>query len=311
MSLGEVWLWLALVLLVVVVLVAAMVMDTVPKCKVLALYFVSDVSELEYFDREVVNKLMDHPHVTWYLAKFDNGRVVTLDGHEMLSPMPPAQWFERVLASGAYDGLVYSGHSGGPYLGNENKQMIRIDEFVRILRATGRRLSFIWFDSCNMGFLQSLVLMNGVAKYVVGAPNYYDWHTVLQTREIYHLCRGDSRELEHVIKSQVSKYDTSDVLVELCLYRPDRLNTLWMLYKEHWRRLRHDANTQIEDDYHDVSDVIRLSAGQVDARVLRVMKSSLESGVVSRRRCRECAVGVRDSTLAVQMGRDLDGRRMS
>jgi hypothetical protein len=146
-----------------------------------------------------MSRLRAHKNVKWYLARFGNGTITTIETNSVwVSPGEPDRWFRQVFSGNEFEALVYSGHSGGPYLGNEDDPMIRIDTFVRILRSTKRELAFIWFDSCNMGFLQSLVLMNGVAKYVVGAPNYYDWQSVLQTREIYHLGRGDASELTRI-----------------------------------------------------------------------------------------------------------------
>lgn len=305
--------WVVLVVaLVVVGLMAGWVyMNWAPRheCRILNLYFANDQEELDYFRLHIAPRLTAHRNVKWYLGKFSDGVVSTLDTNSTwVSTRSPELWFREVLTTNNFDALVYSGHSGGPYLGNEDDPMISMSIFARILRSIKHELAFIWFDSCNMGFLQSLVLLDGVAKYVVGAPNYYDWQSVLQTREIYHLCHGSSSELESVIRSQASKYDgDAETLVELCIYRPDRLSTLWLLYKQYHHQLVHNDSAQIEGDYYDVQDILDASAGVVGTGVLKQMQSALDGGLVSRRRCDKCALDVRDSVLAVQKNRDLDG----
>lgn len=309
------WLhWLGVAILIATILAGWLVYQSLvaPARRILNVYIANNDEELAYFRAHILERLRAHSNVMWYLGKFSAGTVTTLDTNSVWVPAAaPEMWFKRVFSGNKFDGLVYSGHSGGPYLGNEDDPMIRLDVFVRVLRATTRELAFIWFDSCNMGFLQSLVLLNGVARYVVGAPNYYDWQSVLQTREIYHLSSGDASELISVIRSQASKYDgDAEVLVELCVYMPSKLNSLWLLYKQNRRRLVHDANSRIEDDYFDVQGIIDSSRGRVDDGTLDRMQDALNQGLVARGRCDSCAVEVRDSYLAVQKNRDTDGSEL-
>jgi len=264
-------------------------------CRIVNTYFVKDQSERDYFERHVRDSIVG---VDWYLATVESGQVVTIDSNKsIISPCSPILWFKQVFA-GSYDAWIYSGHSGGPYLGPEDAPIITIEELVKSFQSG--RLKFIWFDSCNMGFLESLVMLEGVTEYVVGAPNYYDWHSVLQTNEIYRLVDGDPEELIRVLKAQASVYDRTDVLVELCLYRMGPLGTLWRLYKSHKSSLIHSEDAKIEGDYYDLPSVIRDSRGYVDDGILDEMTRKLEAGLVHYTRCNLCAQSVPESRLAVR-----------
>lgn len=305
------WQWtiILLVCVVVVVLVNVLMRPKTHCCDILNLYFVSDKEEIDYFKTHIKHRLDAHSNVKWYLAEYTNNYVYTLNTNSVLVPSAkPEAWFEQVFSGNKFNVLVYSGHSGGPYLGNEDNPMISMNKFSQILRKTiPRKLSFVWFDSCNMGFLQSLVLLGDITEYVVGAPNYHDWQSVLQTDEIYHMNNDDAKSIGKVLHSAASKYNNKNMLVEMCVYRPKLLSNLWLLYKKYHGALIHDNRSLIEDDYFDIRDVIEVSRGVVPDNVLDDMRRSLSQGIVVRERCKSCAKGVRDSYLAVQKNRGLDG----
>lgn len=279
---------------------------------ILNLYFIIDDTELAYFRHHVESRLREHNNVRWYLVKYDELTKSCIEIETNAQPVAviesPTRYISDVVRMNRdVDAIVYSGHSSGPFLGREEHPMINIGDFVRILRAELRKeLAFIWFDSCNMGYLQSLVMMAGIAKYVVGAPNYYDWQSVLQTSEIYHLSRGDDSELRDVMMQQAGKFDgVKDVLVELCVYEPRRLNTLWLLYKQYCGKLQYPDNAKIEDDYYDITRLVEANSRILGPDIVRDFEDALNAGVLRRARCKSCAVDVPESYLAVQKNKDI------
>jgi hypothetical protein len=220
----------------------------------------------------------------------------------------PVKYITQALRNNRdIEAIVYSGHSGGPYLGGEGNPMINIDEVSKILKEElTHELSFIYFDSCNMGFLRALVSLAGTAKYVVGCPNYCDWVSILQTSEIYHLGKGDISELKTLLDNHVGKYDgREDVLVELCVYEPKKLIKLWDLYKQHEDNMIFPKEAVIEEDYYDLLKLIDYNRGVLPGDVTKELEETFAKGVIKRARCEQCALDVPPAYLAVRPGNNM------
>jgi hypothetical protein len=262
--------------------------------KILSIYIVEDDEELEYFCKNVKPKYMEYNKgtVDLYLCQWENNQFKLLEPYTQ--ELNTGDWISFLATLmrkyPCVDGLIYSGHSSGDHIGSMDFPMMTTPVLATELRKLGCKLDFMYFDSCNMGTLPWVNHFDGVAEYVIGTPNYYEWKSILELPGIYNLNMIASSSMrEKRLKRMIQEYTDSGngkpELLEIGMYHPPSAKKLWRFMKHVENNLIIDENSVIEEDIFDVRRLLKNSLKQLSPNQINQAHELINSTIIFRSRC--------------------------
>ncbi len=269
--------------------------------KIVSIYVVEDEEELEYYYTKVKPKYMQYStlplaNVDSYLCSWEHNKFKLLEPYNSGLDNEDFAIFMKNLLSRYpnLDALVYSGHSSGDHIGSMDFPMMDTIDLAQLLaQQLQQKLKFIYFDSCNMGTIPWVNYFEPVATYVVGTPNYYEWQSILESPEIYHINPASPDDIKYMIAGYTSSGNGKPELLEIGMYNPGASINLWRYMKElnDFGKLIVDDYGLIEEDIYDVLRILKRSKNRLSQGEWNLAKQLTSESIVFRSRC------IHDSTV--------------